>query len=537
LRLAALWGRLKTCAAQFVLFDVTFTYTKTDADTSTPSKSRPQPRSSEMGRIPQAAHELQNRHAIACGPLYLREKPQPLGAAYAAMWGRRRIAVGYTEFNMWTRFLLAFSIATAVRAQQDPMDLLRRVQARIADSLDRLPRYMCTQTIDRTLYEPDAHDGKTACDEGPNPRSTHLTTADRLRLDVAMAAAREMYSWVGESRFNDRDLLDMVHEGAISTGTFAAFLTAIFRSENANFTYDGETTEDGRTLSEFGFRVPYEKSHYYFGEGQHRVVTGYDGTFLVDPKTADLVRLVVRTSQLPAETAACYASTTLDYARVRLKGIDFLLPTASRLRISHTDGGESENRTVFSNCHEFLGESTITFDPPPDAVVSQTRHRAVSQFLTIPPGLRFRVALSQGIDTATAAAGDPIQVKLIAPIQDRSKVLVPVGAPLAARIVRIRQFYGAESSISLEVKLETVDVGGVSMRLTAVPDTGQSFQKTKSGTLQRRVELGTLRGMEDRSAGFVFRDVHQPYLIASGLESMWVTATPPPADSALTPPR
>ena len=28
-----------TSAAQFVLFDVTFTYSKTDADTSTPSKS------------------------------------------------------------------------------------------------------------------------------------------------------------------------------------------------------------------------------------------------------------------------------------------------------------------------------------------------------------------------------------------------------------------------------------------------------------------------------------------------------------------
>ena len=59
---------------------------------------------------------------------------------------------------MWTRFLLAFTIATGVWAQQDPMDLLRLVQARIADSLDRLPRYTCTQTIDRTLYEPDVHD-------------------------------------------------------------------------------------------------------------------------------------------------------------------------------------------------------------------------------------------------------------------------------------------------------------------------------------------------------------------------------------------
>jgi len=46
------------------------------------------------------------------------------------------------------------------------------------------------------------------------------------------------------------------------------------------FTYNGETVLDGRTLAEFGFRVSYENSHYPFGNGQHRVITGYDGTFL-----------------------------------------------------------------------------------------------------------------------------------------------------------------------------------------------------------------------------------------------------------------
>jgi hypothetical protein len=64
----------------------------------------------------------------------------------------------------------------------------------------------------------------------------------------------------------------------------------------------GKTTQDGRIVSEFAFRVPYERSHYSYGEGQDRVITGYDGTFLVDPKTADLVRLVVRTNALPPET-------------------------------------------------------------------------------------------------------------------------------------------------------------------------------------------------------------------------------------------
>jgi hypothetical protein len=442
---------------------------------------------------------------------------------------------GILNFNMWTRLLLAFSIASGVQAQQDdPMDLLRRVQARVARSLDRLPRYMCTETIDRAEYEPDVRDRGTACAEGPAQRNTHLATSDRLRLDVGMASSGELYAWVGESRFDDRDLLDMVHEGAISTGSFAAFLVSIFRTEDASFTYDGETTKDGRTVSEFGFSVPFEKSHYLYGHGEQRAIVGYDGTFLVDPKINDLVRLVVRTNHLPPETSACYASTTLDYGRVRLMGSDFLLPSASRLRILHMDGGESENRIVFSNCHEFLGESTISFNPPPNAPAADAPHGPVSQALSIPPGLPFSVMTTHGIDTSTAAAGDAIKAKLITPIVNHSKVLVPMGAAVVARIVSIRQYYGSSAAITLDIKPETVDVAGVPVRFAAAPDNGPRFPKAINGAPQRRVELGALRGVENRSAHFVFRNARQPYLIGSGLESSWLTATP---DSSSTPPK
>jgi hypothetical protein len=406
------------------------------------------------------------------------------------------------------------------------MDLLRRVQAKVSDSINRLPRYMCTETVDRSRYQADAADRGSACDEGGAKRRMHLTTSDRLRLDVAMAAAVEMYSWVGESRFNDRDLFDMVNEGAISTGSFAAFLTAIFRTEDANFTYNGDAVRDGRSLSEFGFRVPYEKSHYSFGQGIHRVITAWDGTFWVDPKTADLVRLEVSTGELPQETGACHASTALDYAQVRLKGIDFLLPSESVLKILNTNGGESVNRTVFSSCHEFLGESKISFDPPADVQVAEAIR--VEQAVAIPAGQRFRVALSEGLDTATWAAGDPIKAKLLTPILNGSKVLAPAGAAVAARVVRMRTFYGDQSAVSVEVKLETVEVAGIAVRLTASPDTGATFQQKKGrGNLQKRIELGTLRGLEERSASFVFRDVRLPYLIGSGLESSWITKGPP----------
>src|ERR1700684_1928732 len=140
---------------------------------------------------------------------------------------------------MWTRLLLAFSVAAVMRAQQDPASLLRLVQARVSDSLDRLPRYMCTLIIDRTVQWPDADVRGSACDEGPAALKTHVTTSDRLRLDVAKSDV-EMYSWVGESRFHDRDIANVVSDGAISDGSFVAFLNDIFRADVANFTYNGE---------------------------------------------------------------------------------------------------------------------------------------------------------------------------------------------------------------------------------------------------------------------------------------------------------
>jgi len=77
----------------------------------------------------------------------------------------------------------------------------------------------------------------------------------------------------------------------------------------------------------------------------------------------------------------------------------------------------------------------------------------------------------------------------------------------------------------IEVRLETVDVAGEIVPLSAIPDDVNRFQKPQKGSLQRPVELGTLRSLEDRSAVFVLRDSSRPFLIRSGLlESRWVTA-------------
>jgi hypothetical protein len=429
---------------------------------------------------------------------------------------------------MWTGLLLVCGLAVSLQAQPDPRDLLLQVRDRVRDSVDRLPKYMCTQTIDRLQYEPANSRQGSKCDDGPAAKDLRVTTSDRLRLDVGVTGAGEIYSWAGARRFDDRSLFDLVREGSISNGVFASFLSAIFRDEEAAFSYNGDTTEGGRPLSGFGFRVPFEKSHYIFRGSGARVTTAYEGEIFVDPKTSDLVRMVVRTSGLAPETGSCQATTTLDYGRVRLEGGDFLLPTVAHLQIRDINGTKLENRTIFSDCHEFLGESTVRFDPPPDAGAAATAPSPAPAAPTLPAGLRFTVSTTQDIATATAAAGDLIQAKLTAAIIGTSKeVLAPAGAAVTARLVRIRQFFGGVSSVSLGLKLETIELRGAFVPLRARPDVALRTFTNRPGTLAPRVELGTLSNLEERDAMvFEFRNVRLQPVISHGLESSWITIEP-----------
>jgi hypothetical protein len=397
---------------------------------------------------------------------------------------------------------------------------------------------MCTQTINRSVYEPNTEvnskantnvntnvnkdQSGQACDHLPN---THLTIQDRLRLDVAMTSTGEMYSWANARQFSDRGLLDLVQDGAIATGSYGNLLNAIFRGAAPSFTPHGP---HGHGLEEFAFRVPYEKSGYTHGDREHRFIAGYSGTFLVDTTSGDLAQLTVRTDPLPPDTGSCYSTTTLSYARVRLKDDAFLLPTESHLTIFGRDGSKSENRTVFSGCHEFRGETSVKFDNPPNPP-EPPRADPPSKPLVIPPGLPFSIVLTEEIKIATAATGDIIHAKLTTPIEDSTGVLVPADATVTARLVRLREYYNNPSGVSLAFELRTVEVGGVTVDLTALPATGKSFPKDakpQPGEIVPSVPLGPLSALEKNAVTYNIRFGPNQYRLPVDLRSNWVTTSP-----------
>jgi hypothetical protein len=284
---------------------------------------------------------------------------------------------------------------------------------------------------------------------------------------------------------------------------------------------------------EFGFRVPFDKSGFSVGNRTYSAIVPYAGVFLADPKSFDIVRLVVDVDQLPEQLHACDDTTTLDYASVLLNDAQFLLPRRALLRIVNDDRSEFENRTAFSGCHEFLGESKLRFDTP---AASQTEagERSVYQPLSVPAGLDFALALARPIDTKTAAAGDTIIATLTSALADKSNhVLFPRGAVVTGRIVQILRRYGAHSLV-VGIRLETIENGGVRQpflaRLAtlvitvgyAIPFGGLSFPQNL-GSFDQMAQLG------GPAVGIVrFEGVSKNFVVQRGLKLQGATAVQQP---------
>ncbi|MCL4401657.1 MAG: hypothetical protein M1436_03195 [Acidobacteria bacterium] len=431
------------------------------------------------------------------------------------------------------KLLLLVGLAAPLLAQMDRSELLSRVREKVLRTVDQIPRYLCIQTIDRLQFAPEqfiyAHD----CEELERSRHTGWkllpTTADRLRLEVAIAHKREVYSWTGESQFKDRNLSDVVNDGVVSTGYFQGFLNLVFRSDSASFSYAGDVTDQGRRLAQFRYRVPLGGSHYEFRSETSAVTTAYEGTVLADPETADLVRLTVRTSQLSTKTGSCEAATTMNYGRFRLSGSGFLLPSDTLLHIKDLNGSEMENRTVYSGCREFLGESTVKFDASPDEPSEKAAAKQVQE--PLPAGLRFGLALAKDIHVATAAAGDMVRAALTTDLADGSKRLAPKGTPLVCRILRVRRYYHSRDPgplgklvplqrVDLLLRLESLMTAGGPRAIFADREMAtEEAPRRRSKKIQiRPVEAGQNLWLTS------FEPAGDDYVIQSGLHSDWVTA-------------
>ena len=161
----------------------------------------------------------------------------------------------------------------------------------------------------------------------------HLST-DRLRLDVTMVRTGELFSWVGASNFDDKGIDRLVRDGPMGTGAYGVFLNLVFREDAKAFMFERTLLSDGRSLMEYSFRVNRPDSHYRVKLDKSWVYTAYSGTFQVDPKTDEVVRMNLQEDDLPDATDYyCTTITSLNFQTAQIGNIKFVLAARAAQRL------------------------------------------------------------------------------------------------------------------------------------------------------------------------------------------------------------
>src|SRR6266568_1437069 len=87
-------------------------------------------------------------------------------------------------------------------AETGPNLVLANLRQRIAGDLRRMPNYTCIETVTREYSKPNFNRPPNSCDalaaaKARGDYKLEHWSLDRLRLDVAVTPAREIYSWAG----------------------------------------------------------------------------------------------------------------------------------------------------------------------------------------------------------------------------------------------------------------------------------------------------------------------------------------------------
>jgi len=426
------------------------------------------------------------------------------------------------------KFSLFAAVTAALLAQQpsDPAELLTKARDLAMARARRLPDYVCVQTVDRQYFKYVTSVKSLEWPGGPaaglscawfaafrkdNARDLVLQSTDRLRLELKVSEGTEIGTWAGASQFGSRSVFDLTGGGAYETGIMGTFLGDIL--ENATYRYRGEETVGASKSDAYGYEVPLGSSHYRFKAGPSWVPTAYHGVLWIDPDSLEIRRLLLDASDMPPETGSCEAVTTIDYQAVNVGAGDFLLPIRSSMRMVRMDGNETQSTAVYSGCRQYRGESTIRFDaaPAPAEVPA-----AAAPGEPLPAGVTLSLALTWPIDTDTAAAGDVFTATLREPVRNSKGVLVPAGAAVEGRIVRMQHSLVPPQRFTISVTLEKITVHGAAAPVFA----------RLSWVAGSSISLPPL-GQSPLVAELVFTTNGSRHIVRPGYQMNWITVEAP----------
>ncbi len=403
--------------------------------------------------------------------------------------------------------MLAVPIATAWGQAYDPLKpltaeevLIGRVRVVAAQDLGRLPNFTCVETIERSRRA---------------PAGKKYEFLDTIRLEVAYVEGKEMYSWPGEPRFEERDLTKMVGGmGAIGTGDFVMHARAVLLGAGVKFEPAVKETMGERAVYRFDYRVPIDRSGFVIRIPPEEGIVGFGGSTWHDRETLELVRLRIVIDEIPGHLPLRRGEKQFDYRRIPIGESQYLLPVSMDMTLSLMNGGESRNVTTFSGCRQYSGESTLVFEDP-----AETKAPEAAVEVTLPEGLNVPLRLARDLDLTKAARGDLVETLVSKDVKRKDAVLMPKGAKVTLRLSKLvcrpsplahcwlaltpkRFEFGSKRGV-LRAETDTAQIEtAANLFLRSVPARQLAAERRSLGDLEEGAGLFLLKGDKRLASGF-----------------------------------
>ena len=341
----------------------------------------------------------------------------------------------------WASLLVSTVMAQSFSPE---MEAWGRVKTHLRAELDHLPNYTCLETL--TRFNRQA------------PRlgiRQELKPLDTVRLEIAFSGHQEWFGSPGDRKFTADTPVGFVGSGMIGNGEFGMTLHNVL--EAGAIQYAGEETQDGRPAVRYDFRISGKTLEITILQGTGKV--GEAGSFWVDPKSLDLIRLESHAIDIPDDLPLAETGTTVHYARTQIGGSSSLLPQQAEMHMLESNGNEGFDRIEFTHCRAFSVESVISFgaDPRDTAVSAAPRKvNAIGPADPVPPFLPVTLLLTTPV-TDRDAVGSLIEAKIAGDVIRKGKVVVPSGSVVRGRIRRLERAPALKSE-DFAVGLEFIEV-------------------------------------------------------------------------------
>jgi hypothetical protein len=358
----------------------------------------------------------------------------------------------------WVSFF-AFACAAA-SADVDSQLLLSRVRAKVAGNARQMPRYLCRQKIERRQFVVDSKTRSCTALVREKTRKTkfglRLAADDRANLDVMLAEGSEIFSWPGGGHFETAHPGDLLSGGMAGSGDFASFVIDIFGIDAVTFQYAGAC--ESPSCVRFNYEVPLASSHYVLKMAVRDVTVGYAGTFDVDPRTAELLRVVV----IPADPDGllpeiCELRTQMTYARSNSRTGDYMLPSTTEKDLLLNDASYLENRTSYQGCRQFGSESVLKFDD--DAPETHPAGEQVTRSLSFPSGTQLELSLISKIDSQINSAGDIVEAAFTKNVRVGGRVSPPAGTIVRGHLTQMQHLYLPWNQVVIGIRFDRMTLG------------------------------------------------------------------------------